>query len=175
MYWEEQQKYNCVGVIERISSEGIKNSDLFTVGLNDPIRPQLLDHFPSFYVMSILPDYYEKLINETLNIFEKSGIIPNIRKITIKSKEKKVIYLEEFLIDSDNKTRSYGVILIPAIDTFQDSHNLSFFKKNLRQILDANKRLEDILPKINPNFVSDKWSTVSDQDLNNIKAQLDSR
>jgi len=175
MYWEEQQKYNCVALIERKNAEDLKISNLYTVDLNDPIRPQLLDHFPSFYVMSVLPDYYEKLIANTLKIFEKSSIFPNIRKITLRLKDKRVIYLEEFLVDSSNITRSYGVVLICAVDTFQDAQNLSFYKKNLRLMLDANKSLDEILPKINPHFVLEKWETVSDENLNKIQQQLDYR
>ena len=130
MYWEEQQKYYWVGLIERKNAEDLKISNLYTIRLNDPMRNQLLDHFPSYYVMSVLPDYYENLIDETLKIFEKTGIFSNIRQIILKLKDKKVIYLEEFLVDSSNITKSYGAILIPAVDTFQDAKNLSFYKKN---------------------------------------------
>ena len=175
MYWEEQQKYNCVGLIERKNAEDLKVSNLYTVSVNDPIRPQLLDHFPSFYVMSILPDYYENLIDETLKIFEKIGILPNIRQIILKLKDKKVTYFEEFLVDSNDITRSYGVILIPAVDTFMDAHSISFYKKNLRLILDTNKNLDEILPKINTHFVLDKWGAVTDLDLHKIQSELDYR
>jgi hypothetical protein len=122
--------------------------------------------------MAILPDYYEKLIDETLKLFNVTTIHPNIGLIKLHSIEKKVIYLEEYVIDKNMK-KSYGVILIEDTEEFNDLNKLSFYKKNLRLILDKNRDFNDIMFKINANFRFKRWDTLSNESLNDLEANLD--
>ena len=87
-------------------------------------------------------------------------------------KEKKVIYLEEFVVEESIK-KSYGAILIPEVPTVGDGKNLSFFKRNLRIVLDTRKELRYILFTINENFVFESWPTESEEDLDNLKKCFD--
>ncbi|MFX0072135.1 MAG: hypothetical protein ACFFAO_13690 [Candidatus Hermodarchaeota archaeon] len=172
IYWEEQHKYSCVGIIERKILEGEKSSVLYTFDEKNILRKKTLNFIPSFYVMSILPNYYEELIDETLNLFDKTSLFPNIRLIELRSKNKKVVYLEEFLV-SDNVRHSYGAILVQDNESFGELNNISYYKKGLRQIMDENKELNQILNFFNPQFTLKKWSSKSESDLNNIKGILD--
>jgi len=122
--------------------------------------------------MAILPDYYEKLIDETLKLFNVTTIYPNIRLIKLHSHEKKVIYLEEYVVEKNIK-KSYGVILIEDNEIFNNSNKTAFYRKNLRLILDSNKDVHDILLKINPNFGFKRWDTLSNESLNELEANLD--
>jgi hypothetical protein len=171
-YWEEQQNYFCVGIIERIIEKKLKISNFYSFDKEDPLRKYVLPFIPSFYVMGILPDYYENLINETLNLFNKTSIFSNIRTIKLRFQEKKVIYLEEFVVE-DGVKKSYGAILIPEVPNIEEGKNLSFFKRNLRFVLDGHKELREILFTINQNFVFDAWSTESEEDLDNLKKCFD--
>lgn len=171
-YWEEQQKYYCIGIIERTIDEKLRISNFYSFDKKDPLRKFILSFIPSFYVMSILPDYYENLINETLNLFNKTSVFSNIRTIKLSFQEKKVLYLEEFVVEESIK-KSYGVILIPEVPTVGDGKNLSFFKRNLRFVLDTRKELRDILFTINENFVFESWPTESEEDLDNLKKCFD--
>lgn len=180
MYWEEMQEYYCVGIVERTVNyeSNIKTSELFTFKPEDELRKRIQPNIPSFYVLSILPNYYEDQIRDTLKLFGKKGIAPNIRKIKLNSKDngagiKHVIYLEEFK-EENNMKKSYGAILIPQIKSFGDSERISYFRKLLRKILDSTKKVEDILQKINPFFSNKRWSTTSEEDLMNIQKYLDS-
>ncbi len=172
MYWEEQTKYSCIGVIERFFTTEVTNSYLYTYG-KSTIEPYL-DSIPSFYIMSILPNYYENLINETLKVFEKKGIYSNIRQIRLSSGQKKVLYLEEYLI-INNQKRSYGAILIPTDSKEKNCESSAYFKKKLREVLDSNKVLEDVLASIDPRFDLKKWGANSEQELNEIKFILDKK
>lgn len=177
MYWEEQQKYSCVGFIERRNTiePKIANvvSNLYTFDVDDPLRFASLDFIPSFYVMSILPTYYENRINETLTLFNKTSIYPNIRLIRLSNQKKKVIYLEEFLLEDKTKW-SFGVILISENEFIKEAHNLAFYKKQLRFILDKNKNMEKSIIKINSKINPfDNWDTLSDEELEKIKNDLD--
>jgi hypothetical protein len=172
VYWEEQHGYTCVGLIERIVMNENKESYLYTFYKDNPLRKKALAYIPSFYVMSILPDYYESLINETLKIFNKKSVFPNIRLITLTTNSKKAIYLQEYLIENDIK-KNYGVILIQDEDSLGNLRNLSFYKKNLRSILDNNKDLNEMLQVFNQDFAYQKWSIDSEDDLNNIRSILD--
>ena len=172
VYWEEQHNYYCVGLIERIVSKYYKASNLFTFDKDNLLRKKCLEFIPSYYVMAILPDYYEKLIDETLKLFNVTTIYPNIRLIKLHSHEKKVIYLEEYVVDKDIK-KSYGVILIEDTEGFNGLNKISFYKKNLRLIVDGNKDVSDIMFKINPNFGFKRWDTLSNECLNELEADLD--
>lgn len=177
MYWEEQQKYSCVGFIERRNSvePKISNvvSNLYTFDTDDSLRFTSLNFIPSFYVMSILPNYYENRINETLTVLNKTSIYPNIRFIRLSNQKKKVIYLEEFLLENKTK-RSFGVILISENEFVKEVHNLAFYKKQLRFILDKNLNMEKTIIKINSKINPfDKWDTLSEDGLEKIKEDLD--
>ncbi len=174
MYWEEQQKYYCVGLIEREFNRETneKFSCIYTFDENDEERKKRLEDIPSFYVMGILPDYYEKLSNDTLEIFEMLNISSNLRRIELRFQEKVVIYVEEYE-ENLGKKRSYGVILIPADDSTEYSENISAYRKNLRLHLDGSKTFEQILEKINPRFNLKKWGCSNEEELNNISRSLD--
>jgi hypothetical protein len=172
MYWEEQHNYYCVGLIERIVSKYYKRSNLLTFDKDNLLRKKCLEFIPSYYIMAILPDYYEKLIDETLKLFNVTTISPNIRLIKLHSFEKKVIYLEEYIVDKNIK-KSYGVILIEDAEGFNDLNKIPFYKKNLRLILDKNKDVQDIMFKLNPNLKSKRWDTLSNEALNDLEANLD--
>jgi hypothetical protein len=171
-YWEEQHNYYCVGLIERIVSKDFKSSNLITFDKENLLRKKCLEFIPSYYIMAILPDYYEKLIDETLELFNVTTIYPNIKLIKLHSHEKKMIYLEEYVVDKNIK-RSYGVILIEDTEGFNDLNKISFYKKNLRLILDRNKDVQDTILKINPNFRFKRWDTLSNESLNDLEANLD--
>ncbi len=173
MYWEEQQDYYCIGIIERISEPEIKTSNLFTFDKDSNQIKEILHYIPSFYVLAILPEYYDGLVDETLKLFEKTSVFPNIRRIKVSQKDRIVRYIEEFEVNKDTKI-SYGVILIPDYDNSRDSKNISFFRKNLRIILDQQKELSDIIIRINPEFKLIKWDTTSNEGLNKIRDSLDS-
>jgi len=172
VYWEEQHNYYCVGLIERTVSKYYKATNLFTFDKDNLIRKKCLEFIPSFYIMAILPDYYEKLIDETLKLFNVTTIYPNIRLIKLHSHEKKVIYLEEYVVEKNVK-KSYGVILIEGNEIFNNLNKTAFYRKNLRLILDSNKEVHDILLKINPNFGFKRWDTLSNESLNELEANLD--
>jgi hypothetical protein len=171
-YWEEQQHYYCVGVVERKNAEDLRVSNLYTFDKYDPLRKQYLDFIPSFYVMSILPDYYEHLISETLALYDKKGISPNIRIIKLCNENKKVIYLEENTLEN-GITRSYGVILVHQNKDGDKNHNLSYYKKILRSVLTSKKNLRDVIKTINPCFEDVRWGTILDEELNQIADILD--
>jgi len=172
MYWEEGQRYYCVGLIERKNSEDIRVSNLYTFDKNDPLRKRYLDFIPSYYVVSILPDYYEHLINETLELYNKKGVHPSIRSINLCYEDKKVVYLEEFTLDN-GILNSYGVILVQQNEVTETNKNLSYFRKKLRLILDSKKDLKEILRLINPHFKEERWGTILDEELNRIGEVLD--
>jgi len=172
VYWEEQHNYYCVGLIERTVSKYNKATNLFTFDKDNLLRKKCLEFIPSYYIMAILPDYYEKLIDETLKLFNVTTIYPNIRLIKLHSHEKKVIYLEEYVVEKNIK-KSYGVILIEDNEIFNNSNKTAFYRKNLRLILDSNKDVHDILLKINPNFGFKRWDTLSNESLNELEANLD--
>ncbi len=172
VYWEEQHNYYCVGLIERTVSKYYKASNLFTFDKDNLLRKKCLEFIPSYYIMAILPDYYEKLIDETLKLFNVTTIYPNIRLIKLHSHEKKVIYLEEYVVEKNIK-KSYGVILIEDDEIFNNLNNIAFYRKNLRLILDSNKDVHDIMVKINPSFGFKRWDTLSNESLNELEADLD--
>lgn len=172
MHWEEQQKYYCVGLIEREISSKSKTSYLYTFDKDISLRKQFLNYIPSYYVMAILPDYYENLVDQTLKLFGKTNVQSNIRKIILTHQNKKVLYFEEYTIQNEIK-KSYGVILIPDDNKIKDAKNISFYHKNVRLILDVHKDLKDIMFKINPDLKYEKWGTVSEEDLNKIRMCLD--
>ncbi|MHA2129644.1 MAG: hypothetical protein ACW99L_06700 [Promethearchaeota archaeon] len=172
VYWEERQKYYCVGVIERKNAEDLRVSNLYTFDKYDSLRTKYLEFIPSYYVMSILPDYYEHLISETLGLYNKKGVYPNIRLIKLSYKEKIVIYLEEFILENDI-FNSYGVILIQAREDSEENQNLSYFRKKLRTILDGKKKLEDVIKFINSRFEVVRWGANIDEELSQIAEILD--
>lgn len=110
-YWEEKQEYYCVGFLERKTGKNIRVSNLYTFDKDDSRRKKYLNLIPSYYVMSILPDYYEHLISETLELYNKKGLYPNIRMIKLSYEDRKVVYLEEYIFEEEI-FKSYGVILV---------------------------------------------------------------
>ncbi len=172
MYRKEQQNYYCVGLIERTISKDSKTIYLYTFDKDDPLRKHALSLIPSYYIMVILADYYENLVEETLNAFGKTSVYPNIRTIRLHYKEKHAFYKEEFNVENNIK-KSYGVILVPESMDVEEAHNLSFYKRNLRFILDGNKGLTEIMRSINPHFKFEKWCTATDEDLNKIRQCFD--
>ncbi|MFX0052054.1 MAG: hypothetical protein ACFE8U_12295, partial [Candidatus Hermodarchaeota archaeon] len=130
---------------------------------------------PSYYLMAILPDYFEIRILETLKLFEKKDIYPNIRTIKLRSSNVEVLYIEEFVVENQIR-RSYGLILIPTQEELNECYEISFFKKKLRLILDGKKNFEKTIIEINSRINPfDKWSTNSDESLGNIKSLLDNK
>lgn len=175
MHWEEKKKYYSVGLIERIKNEDKVESSLFTFDIDDPLRKRALNAIPSYYLMAILPDYFENRIIETLKLFEKTEIYPNIRKIKLSSSITEVLYIEEFIIEGQIR-KSYGLILISANDELKESYDISFFTRKLRLILDNNKNFEKTVLEINSRINPfDKWNINSKESLNNIRELLDSR
>ena len=179
MYWEEQQKYYCVGFMERKTAlepdTTERVSNLYTFDIDDPLKNISLDFIPSFYIMAILPDYYENRISEILNLLNMTSIHPVIRIIRLSSQEKniKTIYLEEFIVEGKIK-KSYGVILISENYSVKEAQNLAFYKKQLRLILDKKMNMEKTIVKINSKINPfDKWNTLSEEGLELIKNKLD--
>ena len=172
VYWEEEQRYYCIGLIERKNAEDLRISNLYTFDKDDPLRKLFLDHIPSYYVMSILPDYYEHLINETLEVYNKKGVSPHIRMIKLKYKNKKVVYLEEYIIEN-NISKSFGVILIQQNKQNEKNRKISYYKKKLRFILDRHKDLRDFIKEMNPCFKYERWGATSNEELDKIGLILD--
>jgi len=172
IYWEERQNYYCVGLIERKNAENLRLSNLYTFDKDDPLRKKYLSFIPSYYVMSILPDYYKHLINETLELYDKKGVYPSIRLIKLSYEDKKIVYLEESISENDI-FKSYGVILVRLNQFTEDSKNISYFKKSLRFALERKKEVKEILSSVNPHFTEERWGTISDVELNKIGELLD--
>ncbi len=175
IYWKEKRTYYCIGLIERKIGENIKSSKLYTFKTEDSIRRQILDLIPSFYVMAILPDYYENLLNDTLIIFDKKGIFPNLRQIDLTLKEKEVLYIEDFCVKEGIK-RSIGCILIPLKNVdFEEITDIIFYQKKVRTILDNDEQMKHNLKVFNTNFSDFGWNLISDADLNQINMLLDNK
>lgn len=173
MYWEKKQNYYCIGIIERIESADLKVSNLYTFDYDDPLKDKYLSSIPSYYVMAILPDYYENRIIETLRIFNRTNVLPSIRLIDLSHQKKKALYLEEFLINNDEK-KSYGLILINSDGKFKNSNDRTFYKQKIRLILDKNKNFEKTVIEINPNINPfEKWNLNSPISLSKIQNLLD--
>lgn len=174
VYWEEQQKYLCVGLIERKKTDLKKVSNLYTFSQDSQFRKGLVKFIPSYYVMAILPGYYENLVNETLSSFEIKSLNSNIRRIELGYRDLKVIYLEEFSFTKTSKN-SLGLILIPVSDKEEipEVKKLSYYRKKVRLILDQKKTLADKIDQINPEFSMKKWDILSEKGLNEIKEKLD--
>jgi len=174
IYWEAPIEYYCVGVIKRKIAEDKKESGLFTCDPEDVNRIEILKSIPSFYVISILPNYYEQRIKETLFLFDVSGLSPNIRLIKLSKEDKIVIYLEEYLID-DNVKESYGVILVNKVNLSSEPNKMIHYRQKLRQIIDKKKSFEQTVAEINPMinpFVN--WGTLEKDPLHDIQNTLDS-
>ncbi len=172
VHWEQEQRYYCVGLIERKNGEDLRISNLYTFDKDDPLRKLILNDIPSYYVMAILPDYYEHLISETLDVYNKKGVYPHIRVIILKYKNKKVVYLEEYRMENDI-SKSYGVILVQKNEQSEENKNLSYYKKNLRFLLDGHKNLEEFLKNLNPHFTSERWGAILNDELDKIGLILD--
>ncbi|MFX0027687.1 MAG: hypothetical protein ACFE8B_00635 [Candidatus Hermodarchaeota archaeon] len=173
MYWEEKKKYFSIGVIARRKIGDFVESNLYTFDFDDLLRTRILKYIPSYYLMAILPDYFEIRIIETLQLFEKKDIYPNIRTIKLSNSDLEALYIEEFKVE--NQTRvSYGLILIRNQDGLAECHEISFFKKKLRLILDENKNFEETVIEINSRINPfEKWNTNSNESLGKIKDLLD--
>ncbi len=173
MYWKKKQNYYCIGITERIESKDSNVSNLYTFDYDDPLKNKYLSSIPSYYIMAILPDYYEDRIVETLKMFNRTNIIPSIRLIDLSYQNKKVLYLEEFLINKDEK-KSYGLILINTDSKFKNSNDETFYKQKIRLVLDKNKNFEETVIEINPNINPfEKWNLNSSDSLLKIHNILD--
>jgi len=126
VYWDEKQNFQCIALIERENTENDKKSYLYTFEKNNPLRKNI----PSYYIMSILPSYYENLIHETFEIFGKKGIYPHLRIIKLRHKEKRVIYIEEFLMNNNRKLLGEQPLLY--IYLHLPSYNCSLIDSNLQ-------------------------------------------
>ncbi|UCD02501.1 MAG: hypothetical protein JSV23_05690 [Promethearchaeota archaeon] len=175
MYWEEKKKYYSIGLIERKKDGDVVESNLYTFDTDDPLRTKFLNDIPSYYLMAILPDYFEIRILETLKLFEKKDIYPNIRTIKLSCSNVEVLYIEEFVVKNQIR-RSYGLILVPTHEELEDCYEISFFKKKLRLILDEKRDFEKTVIEINSRINPfDKWSANSNEGLGNIKELLDNK
>ena len=175
MYWEKKLLYSVVGVIKRTKKNGIYESDLYAFDIDDILRKEALENIPSYYFMGILPDYYEQLMNETLSLFGKNGLNSNIIKIKVSNPEKVVLYIEEFITEANSKT-SYGLILIPSNEKIKETRDLSFYKKNLRYILNKNKEFESTVIELNSRINPfESWNLNSDESLKKVERYLDSK
>jgi hypothetical protein len=177
MYLDEHQKFYCVGLlannIEEEEEEEEEESIFYTFDKDDSVCQAVCLEIPSYYIISTLPNYYEELIKEILNLFNIKGIKPNLRTINLSHQDKKVIYVEEYTLINSHK-KSMGAILIPANEKYkEESKNISIFRKKLRTYLDKKKELKDSLKKFNSKLSSYQWSISSEEDLNNIKINLD--
>ncbi len=171
-YWEQEQRYYCVGFIERKNAEDLRISNLYTFDKDNHLRKLFLDYIPSYYAMAILPDYYEHLISETLEVYNKKGVYPDIRMIKLNFKNKEVVYLEENIIENDI-SKSYGVILVQQNEKNEKNKKLSYYKKNLRLLLDRHKELKEFLKVMNPHFKYERWGAISNEELDKIGLILD--
>ena len=173
IYWEEKKAYSPVAIIKRTKIKGRLESDLYTYDLDEPLRLVALEHIPSFYFMGILPDYYEKRMNDTLTLFGVEGLYSNIINIKVSNPDTTVLYIEEFSTNGDGKL-GYGLILIPHNENMDEAENIFYYKKQLRTLLDKNKDFEssvvEINSKINP---FDNWSLNSNESLKRIEGKLD--
>ncbi|MFX0007050.1 MAG: hypothetical protein ACFFAV_10025 [Candidatus Hermodarchaeota archaeon] len=175
IYWEKKLSYSVVGVIKRTKQNRIYESDLYAFDIDDVLRKEALEHIPSYYFMGILPDYYEQMMNDTLSLFGKNGLNSNIIKIKISNPEKVVLYIEEFMTEANNKT-SYGLILIPSNEKIKEARDLSFYKKNLRYVLNKNKAFESAVIELNSRINPfESWNLNSDESLKNVERYLDSK
>ncbi|MEJ2249450.1 MAG: hypothetical protein P8Y97_07310 [Candidatus Lokiarchaeota archaeon] len=173
-HWHKEKKYFCVGIIERIKSKDKSSTYLYTFDVDSPIRQSILKKIPSYYLLSILPGYYENLIDETLYIFNIKNLQANIAKISLRNNGNEVLYMEEFKIDNFAK-RNLGVILIAQEKENDDMHFVTFYKQQLRQILDIGKNFEKTIIKINKDINPfEKWKTDTSDNLKKIHDQLDS-
>ncbi len=174
LHWEKQQKYYILGIIERIFTKTQVDSYLFTFDAEDPLRKQLLEYIPSYYIMAILPQYYEMLITDTLEIFGKTSVLSNIRQINLGHNGQEVVYLEEFTSSNEVK-KTLGFILISENDIVSNFKNISFYKKKLRSILDGHESFSKVIYNINTKLNTvDNYLINSEDDLNLIKKELDS-
>ncbi|MFW9773605.1 MAG: hypothetical protein ACFFBY_13195 [Promethearchaeota archaeon] len=175
IYWEEKTIYTPIAVIKRTLKDGRLNSDLYTFDLEDPLRKEALNQIPSYYFLGILPDYYEKRMNKTLRLFGKDGLYSNINKMKISSPNKVVLYVEEFATRVNEKI-SYGLILIPDKDNIQESRDLFFYKKKLRNMLDKNNNFERSVIELNSSLNPfDGWNLNSEESLQKIEKSLDKK
>ena len=95
--------------------------------------------------------------------------------IKLSHKSRKVIYLEEFIVENDIK-KSYGLILISENKFTKNSKSLSFYKKSLRKILNTKEEIEVKKAFVRLNKEIDpftEWKAVSNEDLKNIQNTLD--
>ena len=175
IYWEEKIIYSPIAVIKRTLRNGRLESELYTFDLEDSLRTEALNYIPSYYFLGILPDYYEKRMNETLRLFGKDGLYSNINKMKISNPNKEVLYIEEFMTQANDKI-SYGLILIPDEEKVKESNDLFFYKKKLRNMLNKNNDFErsviDLNSRINP---FDSWNLNSDEALEKIEKSLDGK
>jgi len=175
MYWEEQVDYYCMGLIERTLNNEENCSFLYTFDKKNPLKQKFHSKIPSYYVMAVLPDFYEGLVSETLELFEITRYYPNIRFIYLSnSQNDKVVYFEEFQ-ELRGKKRSLGLILIQAVEGVPEAKKLSIYRKILRQVLDANLPIEDVVKKVNSQFEFQKWGTNTEEELEKIHVTLDNK
>lgn len=173
MYLEEHQKFYCIGIITNEIVDSKKSSLFYTFDKTDTLCDSVCLEIPSYYIISTLPSYYERLIKDTLQLFEIKGIEPNLRTINLSFREKQVIYIEEYSVSNSQK-KSIGAVLIPANDAYsKETKNISIYRRKLRTYLDRNSPIKDSLDSFNSQFSTYQWAISSEQDLTNIKINLD--
>ncbi len=176
MYWEEQQNYVCVGVIERRTDFNRKINNLYALDKSRLSSNALMLSIPPYYLIAILPDYYEKLINETLELFNIPTVLSNVHQIELSNNSTKAIYMEEFSVEKELK-ESYGVILVPKNNSWSsgEANNIAFYKKKLRLILDQNKKFNQVLPELNNDLKFEAWGAVTEEELATLSKNFETR
>lgn len=175
MYLKEHQKFFCIGVIKNFYKDGKKLSKFYTFDKDDQLISDINENIPSFYIISTIPNYYETLLTNTIDLFNISAYSANLRRINLSSQEKEVVYIEEYVVKEDKK-ESIGVILIPAPKELLDqSENISMYRKKIRTHLDNGKayEIDDFLKAFNARFSTQEWDISSEQGLNEIQINLD--
>ena len=83
-----------------------------------------------------------------------------------------MVYIEEYVIE-DGISKSYGAILVQQKDEKSENRKLSYYKKNLRLLLDQHKELKDFLKVMNPHFKYERWGAITNEELDKIGIILD--
>jgi hypothetical protein len=175
MYLKEHQKFYCIGLIENIYENGKEDSKFFTFDKNEQVVESIKENIPSFYIISTLPNYYETLLANTVELFNISAYSSNLRRIDLSSRENQVVYIEEYIMNGEQK-RSIGVLLIPTSEIIvQEGENISMYRKRIRKYLDNGEihDKEDFINAFNSRFSSQVWDISTEQGLNEIKMNLD--
>lgn len=174
-HWKKPEKYICIALNQRKISDSSDYSYFYTIYEDDPLRKKLLEYIPGYYIIAILPEYYENRIQETFSIYNREEMIPHITTIRLSDKEKELLYMEDFEINH-NRKKSYGLYLLPCSNLPIEGKPLSFYKHFLIEILenkhDFNKEIRKLNTKINS---FDKFNLHDNVELNQLQANYDEK